>query len=246
MQGASPNSGPPHEVPAGASLRTSPPLLAPVRSTPVSTPLLSRPVLLPLSFVLTLVAIVGFGSAALTLAAAYLLFDQHPAAAQAAPTPVKTAALAVEPPRPEPVKEKPAPPAPDTLAILPFETLFEPTPAFQHEIEKLNSALPQLLSDAGKLRVKPLAQTAPFKYCRNPIEAAREWKVRAVLVVKFTTEPGQNFSTCHLELIDVESGFLLWGMEIEAPDGFLKHPERLTEIRQTIVEQVPKRMAPQQ
>ncbi len=200
--------------------------------------------LLPLSFVLALVAVVGFGSSVLTLVGAYFLFGHNPTNAQAAP-PVQTTAVVVEPPRPEPVKEKPAPPSPDTLAVLPFEILFEPTPAFQHEVEKLNGALPQLLADEGKLRVKPLSETAPLRYCRDPLAAARELKVRAVLVVKFTTEPGRNFSTCHLELIDIGSGFLLWGMEIEAPDGFLKHPEQLAAIRQTIVEQVPKRMAPQ-
>jgi hypothetical protein len=35
-------------------------------------------------------------------------------------------------------------------------------------------------------------------------------------------------------------------MEVEAKGGFLKHPERLDEIRGLIVEHVPRRMAPLQ
>src|SRR5581483_11251225 len=156
MQRASVNATePPHEVPAGAALRTSPPLVAPARTIPISAPLPPRPTLLPLSFVLALVAAVAVGSTALTLAVAHFAFNGHPAGAPPA-APVETKVVA-EAPRPEPVKE--APPAPDTLAILPFEIQFEPTPAFQHEVEKLNAALPQLLADAGKLRVKPVTET---------------------------------------------------------------------------------------
>ena len=123
--------------------------------------------------------------------------------------------------------------------------LFEPTPLFRREIEKLNATAMQQLADEGKLRVRPQAETAPLRYCRDPIAAARDLKVRAILVVKFTMVPEQKVSTCHLELIDAVTGFLLWGTEIEAPGGFLKHPECLTAIRQSIVENVPHRMVPQ-
>ena len=76
----------------------------------------------------------------------------------------------------------------------------------------MNATLPQLLSDEGKLRVRPLAETASLRYCRDPLAAARALKVR-VLVVKFDGA-GTELSTCHLELISVVTGFLLWGMEI--------------------------------
>jgi hypothetical protein len=194
--------------------------------------------------VLTLVAFVGFGSAALTLAVSHLLFAPDRAAQPPAAAPVMTVPVAA--PRPEAPKANVPPPAPDTLAVLPFEVLFEPTPKFRHEVEKLNEALPELLADAGKLRVKPLARTAPLRYRPDPVDAARELGVRAVLVVKFTTEAAVDVSTCHLELIDATTGFLLWGMEVEAKGGFLKHPERLSEVRRLIVEHVPKRMAPLQ
>lgn len=247
MHRAFPTSdGPTHEVPASASLRSSPSLLIAARPAPVPTLLPSRPTLLPLSFVLTLVAAVSLGSSALSLVVAYLLFDRSPSTVQAAaPAPVETKPLPEVTPRPEAVKEKPVPPGADTLAVLPFEMLFEPTPTFQREVEKLNATLPQQLAEQGKLRVKPQAEMAPLRYCRDPIAAARDLKVRAVLVVKFTTEAGP-VSTCHLELIDVMTGFLLWGTEIEAPGGFLKHPERLAEVHRSIVENVPKRMTPQQ
>ena len=244
MPRASPSSaGPNHEVPPSGTLRTAPPRFTPPQPSPVSPALPSRPTLLPLSFVLVLVALIGFGSAALALGIAYSCVDLHSPAAAVSQPPLVTHATIVEKPGVEPVKEPP--PAPNTLAILPFEIQFEPTPSFRQEVEKLNAALPQLLTAEGKLRVKPLTETAPLRYCRAPLAAARDLKVRAVLVVKFTTEPGQNDSICHLELIDVESGFLLWGMEIEAPDGFLKHPERLAEVRQVILQEVPKRMVAQ-
>ena len=197
-------------------------LSAPVLPASIPADLPPRPTLLPLSFVLVLVALVGCGSAVLTLVVANIFFNEQRVAGQAG---VVTIPTAVElPPRPEP--EKPAPPGADTLAVLPFEMLFEPTPTLRHEVEKLNATLLPVLATEGKLRVAPLAQTAPLRYCRDPIEAARALKVRGILIVKFTTEAAPDESTCHLELVDTTSGFLLWGMEIDAPGGFLKHPER--------------------
>jgi hypothetical protein len=245
MHRAKPNSTVDHEAPPGAALRTSPSASVPAPVlAPAAVCLPPRPTLLPLSFVLTLVALVSFGSALLTLVVAYLFFAPTVPAQAAASAMAQTKDLPSEAPLPEPVKEKPAPPAADTLAVLPFEIDFEPTPAFHHQVEKLNAALPQLLA-GEKLHVKPLAQTAPLKYRRDPIEAARALKVRAVLVVKFTTEASQDVSTCHLELIDVVNGYLLWGLQIEAQGGFLKNPDSFAQIRNTIVEQVPKRMVPQ-
>jgi hypothetical protein len=230
-------------------MRTEPSQVLPPPSRPNidPAPLPHRPTLLPLSFVLALVALVGFGSVAVTLTASYFLFA-HAAAAQAAvpATPADALPAAAAPAQPAAAKEQAPPPPADTLAVLPFEMQFEPTPAFRHEVEKLNAALPQLLADGGKLRVKSLAQTGPLKYSRDPVAAARELNVRAVLLVKFMTDAAADESACRLELIDSATGFLLWGTEVEAPGGFMKHPERLELVRRQILDQVPKRMALQQ
>ena len=236
-----------HEPPPGAALRASPPShsLPPLFSPAAVGPLPARPTLLPLTFVLTLVALVACASVALSLTAAFFFLSPRPVFQAANPVvfEAKTAPVAIETPQLAPVKEKIATPAPDTLAVLPFDMLFEPTPTFRRKVEQLNAGLPQLLTEEGKLRVKSLLQTAPLRYRRDPIEAARALKVRAVLVVKFTTEASHDHSTCHLELIDVTSGYLLWGAQIEAPGGFLKNPDCFTQIRDTILDQVPKRLA---
>ena len=102
MHRASPSSdGPTHEVPAGAALRNvAAVLVAPVRPSPVPASLPSRPTLLPLSFVLTLIGAVGFGSSVrATLAVAALLRPASSDRSRHAAGLVETKTLANEAPR---------------------------------------------------------------------------------------------------------------------------------------------------
>src|SRR5207302_4711130 len=104
-----------HEVPPGAALRSlhpsSLPLSSPkpVFSTVKVTPLPARHVLLPLSFVLALVAVVGCGSALLAMTVAYLFLAPNPVAQVAVPAVMEAKPTPIEKPRLEPIKDKAAP-----------------------------------------------------------------------------------------------------------------------------------------
>ena len=112
----------------------------------------------------------AFGSAALALAGAYFVVGQHPANAQAVRRRSQTKPPSGRRAAASGAGEREAgAAAPDTLAVLPFEILFEPTPAFQHEVEKLNARPAAIARRRGQIT----RQAASRRRRRSAIAAIR-------------------------------------------------------------------------
>ena len=111
-----------------------------------------------------------------------------------------------------------APPAIDSLAVLPFENAGR-DPDAEYLGDGLTESLIEQMSRLRRLRVMARATVFRFKGTSDPLEAGRQLGVGAVLTGSVARRGGQV--TISAELVDAKTGARLWGERYDRPFGEL-------------------------
>jgi serine/threonine protein kinase/Tol biopolymer transport system component/Tfp pilus assembly protein PilF len=134
-------------------------------------------------------------------------------------------------------EDTPAPPAPASIAILPFQMTEPETTKHGYLGVGITDAVITRLSRVGRISVRPTSAISKYVYARDVIQTGRELHVRYILEGRIRNL--NSHMRVSVQLISVESGTPIWAA------SFDENAEDLLKLEDSISEQVAQALVPQ-